>query len=156
MLEVPDLDTVLQMRPHKGRVEGDNHFPVPADHCSSDGIQDTICFLDCKCTLLAHIKFFISQDTWVLLSRATFKELFSQTLYKSGITPTQVQNLALFLTSLCSHGTISWVCQDPSAWHPFLLPYQLHHSAWRHSKHAEGALNLIIYVTHKGIKEYQI
>ena len=31
VLEVPGLDTILQMGSHKGRVEGDNHPPLPAD-----------------------------------------------------------------------------------------------------------------------------
>jgi len=34
--EAPDLDTVLQLGPHKGRVEGSNHHPSPAGHPSSD------------------------------------------------------------------------------------------------------------------------
>jgi len=80
---------------HEGRVEGDNQLHVLAGHLSSDGTQDTISFPGCKCTLLAHFKFFINQDPEVLLSRATLKESFSQMVYISGIIPTQVQNLAL-------------------------------------------------------------
>ena len=45
----PDLDTVLQMGPHEGRVEGDKG---PAGHPSSDGTQDTTGVLGCKCTWL--------------------------------------------------------------------------------------------------------
>ena len=55
LLEAPHLDAVFQMGPHKSRVEGDNHLPVPASHPSSDGAQDTICFPTCKGTLLAHV-----------------------------------------------------------------------------------------------------
>ena len=45
--------------------------------------------------LLAHVQFFIHQNPQVLLCRATLKEFFSQSLHKSGITLTKVQNLAL-------------------------------------------------------------
>ena len=37
VLGAPDLDAVLQMEPHKGRGEKENHLPVPAGHLSSDG-----------------------------------------------------------------------------------------------------------------------
>jgi len=32
MLGAPGMDTVLQLGPHKGRVERDNHFPLPPGH----------------------------------------------------------------------------------------------------------------------------
>jgi len=41
----PGLDTVLQMRPHEGRIEGDNLFPHSAGHPSSDAAQDKACFM---------------------------------------------------------------------------------------------------------------
>ena len=44
VLGAPDLEAVLQMGPHKGRVERDNHLPVPAGHPSHDGAQDIVCF----------------------------------------------------------------------------------------------------------------
>ena len=65
VLGAPDLDAVLhtfQMRPHKGKVEGNNHLHSPAGYSSSDAAQDTIGLLGRKRTLLAHIKFFIYQD----------------------------------------------------------------------------------------------
>ena len=40
-LGAPDMDVVLQMGPHEGRVERDNQ-PVPAGHLSSDGTHDTM------------------------------------------------------------------------------------------------------------------
>ena len=53
LLGAPGLvDAVLQMGPQEGRVERDNHLPVPAGHPSSDGAQDTICFQSCTSTLL--------------------------------------------------------------------------------------------------------
>ncbi|XP_032300907.1 transcription factor PU.1 isoform X1 [Coturnix japonica] len=57
VLGTPDLDTVLQLGPHEGRAEGDNHLPGPAGHPSSDGTQDTIGLGDCKRTLLRHVSY---------------------------------------------------------------------------------------------------
>jgi len=59
VLGPPHLDAVLQVGPHRGRIEGDNHLPVPAGHHSSDGTQDTIGLPSWKRALLAHIQFFI-------------------------------------------------------------------------------------------------
>jgi len=42
MLWASGLDAVLQMVPHKGRVEGDNNLPLPAGHPSFDAVQDTV------------------------------------------------------------------------------------------------------------------
>jgi len=42
VLGAPGLDTVLQMGPYEGRVEGDNHLPVPAGHPCFDAAQDTV------------------------------------------------------------------------------------------------------------------
>jgi len=45
VLRAPHLDTVLQVRPHQRRVEGQDHLPRPAGHASSDAAQDTVGFL---------------------------------------------------------------------------------------------------------------
>jgi len=50
-----DLSTVLQVGPHEGRVERDNHLPVPAGHPSSLGAQDTTGLPSCKSTLLCDM-----------------------------------------------------------------------------------------------------
>jgi len=82
VLGAPELDAVLQMGPHEGRVERDSHLPAPAGHPSSDGAQDTICFPSCKSTLLAHVKFVIQQDPQVLLcSDLFFNYFFLQICY---------------------------------------------------------------------------
>ena len=62
VLGAANLNGVLQLRPHKGRVEGGNQLPRPAGHPSSDGTQGTIAFLGCKHTLLVHAKFFIKEE----------------------------------------------------------------------------------------------
>lgn len=72
-LEAPDLNVVLQVEPHEGRVERDNHLPLPDGHPFSDGTQDTICFLIYKSILVAYVQYFIHCDPQVLLCRATLK-----------------------------------------------------------------------------------
>ena len=48
MLAASDLDAVLQMESHEGRVEGDNQFPLPAGHSTFDAAQDVFGLLGCK------------------------------------------------------------------------------------------------------------
>jgi len=62
VLGTPGLDAVLQMVPHEGRIEGNDPLPLPAGHYTFDAAQEVVGFLGCKCTLLAHVKFFIYQD----------------------------------------------------------------------------------------------
>jgi len=42
VLEALDLDTVLQMRPHEGRLDGHNHLPISAGHPYFNAAQGTI------------------------------------------------------------------------------------------------------------------
>lgn len=49
-----DLDTVLQMCPHQGRVEGKNHLPQPASHALFNTPQNTIRLLYHTGMLLLH------------------------------------------------------------------------------------------------------
>ena len=37
-LRAPDLDAASRLGPHKGRIQGENHFSCPAGHPSSEGI----------------------------------------------------------------------------------------------------------------------
>ena len=64
VLGAPDLDEILQMGPHEGRVEMDNppHL-LPASHPSFAAAKDTIGLLGFKNTLLAHVKFISYQET---------------------------------------------------------------------------------------------
>jgi len=41
MLRAPELDTALQVWPHKSGVEGQNHLSRPASHASLDAGHDT-------------------------------------------------------------------------------------------------------------------
>lgn len=118
--------------------------------------EDTVGLPSCNCTLLAHVKFFIKQNTKVLLSQATHKEYFSHSVNVPEITPNQVQNLVLcFLETHYVHmgppfefikafSDISSFCRINST-------TQLDISR----KPSESSLTLIIYVIDKDIKEYQ-
>ena len=87
VLGAPGLDAVLQMEPHKGRAEGDNHLPLPAGHPSFDAAQNT--------GLQAHAAGSCPENSQMLLFWAALNEFFSQSARVSRIAPAQVQHLAL-------------------------------------------------------------
>jgi len=66
----PHLDTVLQVRSHQCRAEGQDHLPHPAGHNSFDAVQDMVGFLSCKGTLLDHVQLPIHHYPQVLFGRA--------------------------------------------------------------------------------------
>ena len=80
------LDEALQVEPHKGRAEGDNHL-------SLDAAQDTGSLQGYKCTLLVHTKAFLPLRHPSPLHQGCS----SPYLYTSGIVPTQMQQLALYI-----------------------------------------------------------
>ena len=57
----------MQMWPHLGRVEGEDHLPQPAGHALFNASQDTIGLLCHKDTLLAHGQSVVYQNTLALL-----------------------------------------------------------------------------------------
>ena len=59
--EVPELDTVLQVGSHQSGAEWQNHLPRHVRKTSCYAAQNTVGFLACKCTLLAHVQLFIHQ-----------------------------------------------------------------------------------------------
>ena len=73
VLEAPGLDAVLQMGPHKSRVEGNNNVPLPAGHPFFNAAQNTVGLLGCKCTLLAYVQLPVHQDFQVLSHRAVLR-----------------------------------------------------------------------------------
>ena len=89
--------TLLQMGPHRGRIEGENHLPLPAGCHSFDAAQDTVGLSCCKRKLLAHVQLFVYQYSQVLLHRAAFNKFFPQSVLISGTASTQVQHLAVGL-----------------------------------------------------------
>ena len=96
----PELNTVLQVRFHQGRVEWQNHLPWPAGHASVDAAHNMVGLLGCYCLLPALIQFFIHQYPQVFLIRGALNPLIAQTVSVFGIAPTQVQEIALGLIEL--------------------------------------------------------
>ncbi|KAK4810926.1 hypothetical protein QYF61_013334 [Mycteria americana] len=100
ILGTPELDAVLQVGSHESGAEGQNHLPQPAGHASFDAAQDTIGFLSCKRTSLAHVLLFIHHYPQVLLCRTALNAFIPQPVLIPGVALTQVQALALGLVEL--------------------------------------------------------
>ncbi|XP_021252884.1 uncharacterized protein LOC110399060 isoform X3 [Numida meleagris] len=62
VLGAPGLGAILQLGPHTGTVEGDNHLPGPAGHLSSAATKGSICLPDYKQIFVVRVKFFFYQD----------------------------------------------------------------------------------------------
>ncbi|KAK4828130.1 hypothetical protein QYF61_023928 [Mycteria americana] len=72
----PELNTVFEVRPHQGRVQGHDHFPSPAGHTIFDTSRDAIGLLGHLGTLLAHIQLAVNQHSQVISHQAAFQPLF--------------------------------------------------------------------------------
>ncbi|XP_069737412.1 ubiquitin-associated protein 2-like isoform X2 [Phaenicophaeus curvirostris] len=86
-LRIPELDTVIQMRSNKRRIEGQNHFPQPAGHTSFDADQDTVGLLGST------------------LSVSMPKTETSPSLPSAGSLPTVISTTASLLPSSSQHVT---------------------------------------------------
>ena len=95
VLRTPHLDTVLQVRLHQCRLEGQGHLPHPTDHVSLDAVLGTVGFLGCKGTLMAHVQLPTHQCPQVFLRGATLNSFTLQAVFVLEIASTQVQELAL-------------------------------------------------------------
>ncbi|KAK4806930.1 hypothetical protein QYF61_012651 [Mycteria americana] len=93
----PKWNTVFEVQPHQGQVQGHNHFPSPAGHAISDTSQDAIGFLGHLGTLLAHIQAAVNQHPQVLFCLAAFQPLFPKPVALHGVAVAQVQDLTLSL-----------------------------------------------------------
>jgi len=74
-LRTPHLYAILLVRSYQHRVEGEDHLPQPADHASFDAAQNTVGFLGCKDTLLAHIQLSTHQYPQDLFGRTMLHPL---------------------------------------------------------------------------------
>ena len=54
-IRTPHLDTILQLRPHQHRAEGQDHLLQPAGHSSFDTAQDMVGFLFYGWCARAHV-----------------------------------------------------------------------------------------------------
>ncbi|KAK4818789.1 hypothetical protein QYF61_019135 [Mycteria americana] len=111
--------------------------------------QDMIGFQGCKCTLLAHIQFFIYKYPQVLLCRATLNPFIPQPVLIPGVASSQVQDLALGLAEL--HEVHMDILLKPVKV-PFLRCINCITQLGVIRKLAEGALNLTIYVIREDVK----
>ncbi|KAK4810611.1 hypothetical protein QYF61_007348 [Mycteria americana] len=145
VLRTPEMDAVLQMGSHHSRAEWQNHLPRPAGHTSFDAAQDTVGFLGCECTLLAHVQLFIHQYPQVLLCRAALNPFIAQAVLIPGVALTQVQDLALGLVEPheIHMGPLLELAQVPLDGIPVPQACQPHHSACRSH-----------YVVDEDIKQY--
>lgn len=78
------------MRGEERRGEGENHLPQSAGHAALDTAQGMAGFLDCDCTLPAHVEFFPNHRTQVPLHRASLNHFSAQPVGVPGIATTQV------------------------------------------------------------------
>ena len=97
MLGASELDAGLRVGSHKSGVKGQNHLPWPAGHASLDAAQDTVYFLGCMSTLLAHVELLLHQYPQVLLLRAALQPLSAQPVLVFGVALTNVQDPAFGL-----------------------------------------------------------
>ena len=95
VLRTPHLHTVLQVRSHQHRLEGEDHLPSPVGHVSFDAAQDVVGLLVCKSTLLAHVLLAVHQYLQVLFCKAALNPFSPQFVLTGMVAMTQLQNLAL-------------------------------------------------------------
>jgi len=84
-------------RSHQTGAEGQNSVPRPAGHTCFDAAEDTVGFLGCEHTLMAHVQLFIHQYPQVLLSRPALNPFLPQPVLMPGVTLTLMQDLGLGL-----------------------------------------------------------
>ena len=93
MLRTPHLCTILWVKSHQHRVEGQDH--LPANHSSFDAAQYVVSFLGCKDTLLAQVQLGIHKYSQILFGRGVFNPFVPYIVLMVEIAMTQVQDLAL-------------------------------------------------------------
>ncbi|KAK4830770.1 hypothetical protein QYF61_013259 [Mycteria americana] len=154
-LRGPKLNTVFEVRPHPGRVQGHDHFPSPAGHAISDTSQDAVGFLGCLGTLLAHIQAPVNQHPQVLLCQAAFQPLFPKPVALHGVAVAQVQDLALGLVKphTIDLGPSIQPVQVPLQSLPTLKQINTPVQIGVICKLTEGALDPFIQVIDKDVKQ---
>ncbi|PKU49563.1 hypothetical protein llap_116 [Limosa lapponica baueri] len=113
--------------------------------------QDTVGFLGCKYTLLAHVQLFICRHPQVLLLRATLIPFIPQPVLIPGIAPTKMQDPALGLIEHRIHflslSKSLWMVSHPSGMSTTPLSLMPFTNLLR--------VDLIyVYVTDEDIKQY--
>ena len=83
----PELDTVLQMWPHQGRIEGEYHHPA-----LFNSPQDTFVLLGHKGILLAHQSFTIGSDLGINNMHTPYQ--FMNVIFLTGTKQNRTQSLS--------------------------------------------------------------
>ena len=96
-LRVRELDTILQMRSHQGRVEGEENGSQSNNYTPSNTPQDAISFLGHKGTVLAYGHPAVHQDPQVLFPCAALQQVSSQPILVTGVVLAQMQDSTLAL-----------------------------------------------------------
>ena len=130
----PHLDTVLQVRPHQCRARGHNHLPCPAGNAALDAAWDTVGFLGCEGTLLAHVQLPCTSISKSFSARLCSVSFIPQLVLIAGNATTQVQDLTLGFVEphealLCPLFEPVWI----SAWHPIPQVFQPRDTGWCYS-----------------------
>ncbi|PKU45971.1 hypothetical protein llap_3739 [Limosa lapponica baueri] len=150
----PKLDTVLEVGPHQCPVQGDDHFPSPT-HLTTDTGQDAVGLLGHLDTLLARVQPAVDQHPQALFCQAALQPLFPKPVALHGVVVTHVQDLALALLNLiplalAHQSSLSrFLCRAFLPSNRSTLPPQLGVTC----KLTEGALNPLIWIIDKDIKE---
>ncbi|KAK4813631.1 hypothetical protein QYF61_014391 [Mycteria americana] len=151
----PKLNTVFEVRPHQGRVQGHDHCPSPAGHAISDTSQDAIGFLGHLGTLLAHIQAAANQHPQVLLCLAAFQPLFPKPVALHGVAVAQVQDPTLGLVEphTIDLGPSIQPVQVPLQSLPTLKQINTPTQLGVICKLTEGALDPLVQIIDKDVKQ---
>ncbi|GAB0184554.1 hypothetical protein GRJ2_000920700 [Grus japonensis] len=144
----PKLNTVLEVRPHQCRVQGDDRFPSPAGHTIPDTSQDALGHLG---TLVAHTQLAVDQHPQVLSCQAAFQPLFPKPVALHGV----VVDLALSFVEPHTAGLGPSIqpVQIPLQTLPTLKQINTPAQLGGICKLTEGALDPLIQVIDKDIKQ---
>ena len=89
------MNTVLEVRPHQCRVQGQDYFPSPAHHTILDTNQDATGLLGHLGTVLAHNQLTVHQYTNVPFHQAAFQPLLPKPVGLHGVVVAKMQDLTL-------------------------------------------------------------
>ena len=156
VLRTPELDTVLQVGSHQSTISLQNHLAWSADLASFDVAQDTVGFLGCKNSLVAHVQFFIYQYSPSPFQQGCSQSIHPPSCIDTGDCPEPGVRPCTWpcWTSWCSYRPISQAYPGPSGWHPIPQPVNCTILLGVICKFAEGALNPTVWVINEDIKRF--
>lgn len=93
------MDMVLLVWPHQCRAQKKHHLFCPADNAFPNAAKDAVDLCH-EGGLLGHGQLIVLQDPYVLLWRAAFQMVNSQSLLVHGVIPTQRQDFEFSFVEL--------------------------------------------------------